>query len=801
MLGEAAKNLFPRGAGTKWEDLSDEERKVLEELKKAVPSKNEDGKTMSNQEFADEFYNNQEKYAADFDRLTTKRAVAAHEIKKRWREITDPFQYTDKQPDEKDENGNVVKEGEYKRIKVKREHENWGPLLKRFSKKAESPSVVLSKYINTDYLLGLDSKQKKVLKAYSGAMKDEIVGFSGILMGLPLVVAEPAVGIGFLAQGINSSKRAKETLFGNSTKRKNLQNKYMTADGKYHLVGYAGNSVETMANGMQSAAMENAQDVQRAKREHNRQVVRRTQKHTKFYSALMGTLKLEAGFGATAATLGAISTLPGGLMVAGTIATGTVLTGALGASLRSSAYVGMQDIIRTSRKQSQKDWEDELKSTDSLLKYMADRYYEVEEQKNEFLAQKAEQDVQKGSIEFENAYRVAVESRIEAVDNMPDEELLLETGYDDNIGFNYKDGKRVLTVATRKRLIDQAIIEIAEKSGIINLREFKITDNLEQVKGNIEDRLLAKGIIIKNHELENIMGTDLDKAIKAQKEELEQKRPNAVEEKMIDDSIIEAMQGKANNDGNNTVTPSDITDEEIISRFTEKYKRMAEIPSESSKKVTEELAKKKDNNNQGNSTSEDTSEELQESIRNRELDAEIDRIKDSIIDSRRARLEKRVESRKEKMDDKTRAILRRELNRRKINELDQEIRIKQMTLSGKINPEDTTQRSESFEYESKTEDVIGILKLQEQLYKDIGRFRSASNYKPPEQGKKRLQAYKAEINMKDGTVRLDKFADGSARLDELKDGSRKVNDTSKESTTKIESIQEITRRVRREIRI
>lgn len=747
-LGEAAKNLSNRSLSD-LKNLSDGERKALNNLRNAIPmaSNKNKGQTMDEEEYIENFYQNKDQFAQKFDELTKKRAVFAHEVKTRWHEIMDPFQYVDK------------KDGKYKRIKTQREHENWG-VLKSFSKKSDGASVILSKYMNSEYLLGLDSKQKAALKKQKALIKDTFVGFSGILLGLPLVVAEPAVGMAFLAKGISSN----HNVWGRQgrVRKKNLKNICMTADGKYHLVGYAGNSVQTIANGTQAYARESYQEIEDARAEHNQQVVNRTKKHKKLYKALKVGAIGTVGGATTAFTLHTIAEVTAAPMVVGTVGgvvAGTALTGHFLGNLRANSYMAFQDTMRAARKQSQKDWEDQLKSTDSMLNYLAERYYEVEEQKKEI-------DADRHASELEYAYMEALEARLQNVEDMNDDELLRETEYEDDIEVEVNEpGVKQLSSDSEKKLIDNAIIEIIQKSGIINLGEYDLDNEarLSQVKKNISDKLFEKGILDKNEKAEDII-KDLDKKILMQKEQLEKKNPNAVQDKMVDDSIIEVMKEKDITD------PNAVETGDVMQKFNEKYQKMADTPSEETSSAIDSLTRQK-----GQSSLE-TSEI-------RKSDKVLDEVRNTKISARKSIIAVKSER---KLDEKDRKSLKDSLIKKKVRDLDKEI------LSNQIQIEEATDTSssETIQSNAKTDDVIKMLQLQTQLHKDKERLEQVSSY-TQKKGKERLKAYKAEGLLFN--------SDGSVRLDAYKDGSRKAVDTSRNTVTASElSVADIINKVKRE---
>lgn len=744
---------------------------ALSKLKSAIPMQNDNGEEMTDEEYLENIVQNQEQMIKDYQDETKTSTV----LKNKWKEIMDPFQYVEKQAD----NGDT--KGKYKRISTKREHENWGPVLKYLSKKTDGVSVVNKQYRNADYLLNLDKKQKEALKGQVQFIKDEIAGFAGILFGLPLIVAEPALGAACLAKGISSTSR----VYGGQgrIRQRNLKGLSMSVDGKFYPVRYEGKSIETMANGAQAMARETVADIEEGRIEHDKEVVRRTKKHTRLYDRLKGTFRVAGTGVATTGVLHTVNQASLTPMAVGTVAgvaAGTVLTGHLLGNFGANAFTAFQDTVRESRRAAAKLQEEREKSADSILDFMADKYFEMEEAKQDAT-------VNRHTKEFEDAYTKAMLVQMENIDQMDDARLIRESNFEiEEIPYTTKpDGTKKIAADVERKIIDTAIIEITQKSGIINIEECNLNEEgrMRQVKKSVTDILIQKGVISKGESAESII-TDLDEQIQKQKAELDKTGPKAVEEKLRDDSIIELMKEK------DITNPDLLQTEDIMARFAEKYNNTVEGVSEQTKKATDKMATEREK-----IESKDIPQQPRTSTTNLE-DAKA-RVQSSIV-ARKASFADRA---KQKLDENAKEKLIAELKKKKMLEIDTLVLTKQEELDDTKKSSKSTQdmvfggevsTSDGSQPVNNTDDIIKMLQLQTALHKDKERLTKVSAYiEQSGQAKEKVKAYKLETGLFD--------KDGSVKRDKYRDGSRRVSSSRGElSSSSNMSIEDILRQAKRE---
>ena len=699
------------------ENITDEERAGLMKLRKAIPMKNANGSLMNEEEYIDNFYKNKESYLKKYNSTKYK-----YNLTNKWNEIMNPFQYVNKEADELDEEGNIIREGKYVRKKNKYEHENWGPLLKHLSKKQDGVGKTLFDYDLPDFALSTLNITKDDVKNIGKAYKTVITGFGGVLLGLPLAIVEPKVGFVFLAKGISENHK----LFGgqNRVKYKNLKGFAMDHQGQYHFVGYSGKSVETMSEGMQAYARESAEIYSRSKDEYNKEVVRKVQRHQNLYENIM-----KSNYGANTHLVDSfrITSNPGRAFR--TIATGNVLTGHLYQNYRMNTYLMFHESARKARKASAEHLEKNYNSTDKFLDELADSYLRVEEEK-QALAQG------RLSKEIGNVYSQEIENRIKFVDEMTDKRLLLEMDDSDEIKIEFINGKKRLSGSSEKSIIDKSIIEVAQKSGLVNLEEYDLEKDfakVDQVKKVITDRLIKQGAIGKDQNAADII-EDLDKKILSQKQALQKNNPMAVQNKMIDDAIISEV--KSSSYEGNDVNLEAIDDGAVINKVE---KSIASIPTDSSAGVISSLNIGKQQQQQNNN-----------------------RITSEAIQARKAIIASKLER---SISSDERKTAKEKVKQQKLHELDKEI---VSALNSKI--EDNSSSIEEDDSAS-TDAVLQMLQLNTE--KENSKKQLLEVSKKTSSDKK--QMYIASLYGTDGRIDRESFAKELTAKRSRKSSSEMIN--------------------------
>ena len=699
----------------KKENLSKKERDALLKLKETIPLVRESSNEIieDDEGYIDKFYKNKDMYMKNY-----KRVYLANNVANKWNEIMNPYQYVKRQSATKDENGNIIK-GKYKRKKNEYQNENWGPILKHLSKKQDGVGKVFSKY-NFNYIFNIS---KSDVKAVMQFYKTCIVGFAGVLVGLPLAIVEPEIGSVFLAKGISENHK----VFGghNRAKMRNLRSFALDYKGNYHLVGYNAKAVDTMANGMQAYAREGFNNYVESVEEHNRQVRRNVRKHKKLYENVRfngnpANMHLRDSFRITSNPVRAFTT----------IATGNVLTGHLYQNLRMNAFLMYHEYKKEALRKNAKELEKDYKSTDAFLNHMADKYNEVEAQKQELVQERL-------SKKIENTYSEAINLQINNVDKMTDEQLLVELGDFEEITIETNiDGKKQLSGNSERNIIDKSIVEVIQKSGIINIEEYdleKDSAKVQQVKKVITDKLIQQGAISRTESASDII-VDLDKKIIAQKQKIQKDNPTAVQDKLIDDAILSEIKDVPKGE---KVDPKSI-DSNIISEKV--GKSIVNVPTEQSSNVVSAM-------NNGNET-----ENAKKSS--------VSPITKQAIESRKAIIASKLER---NLSADERKASRERVKQQKLHDLDVEI-ISALSV-GNSNG-DNNEENDSLSSHAQTQSVLELLKLNTEREKAKKQLLEVSQ-STKEQKRK---MYLSSLYNSDGIINSKKLASEIA----LVDGSRKA---------------------------
>ena len=741
LLGNAASMLPERGNG-----ISESTKESIEEIRKRI------GSEKSYDEFVDELYENQEEYLETYDKLNSLKERLKYTVRTKMAEITDPFQFVE-----------MGKDGKYRRKKAEYENENWGPLFKHLSKKKKGVNVELSKYfsrytlVNFNYILDLDNNRKATIKQYADLMKSTVLGFSGLLIGLPMAIVDPGVGFAFLAKGISYNTK----VWGrqNRIRARNLKGIVMTNDGKYHFVGYAGKSVETIADGINAAALENAERIDNARNEHNRKLKRTVRKHKKLYSNLTQVGNMQGGRLANLHQIESFSPTSNPVRAFTTIATGNVLTGRLFGNFQANAYFAFHDSVRRARRKAYKelydnteDLSDRLSSADKFIDHLIKQVDEVEKEKR--AVEKARISNEIGSI-----YGQRLEAIKQSVNNMSDQQLILESldsDEEDLKVINLEDGRKQLSVDSERSVIDKSIVEVAQKNGITNLEEYDLEKDkakLEQVKKVITDRLTQKGVINNTETAIDII-SNLDNKIKDEKKQLEKSNPNIVRDKLIDEAIVDEMKAKG-------LTDVSQLDSDSISKGVKR--KIGDEPTAQTNNVIADMRKAGKKASQG--------EELP--TENKGLEQHMS----SAIQARSSVISSKLQTR---LDDQRRNRMKEDLMKKKIKELDSKI----VSSLNQQDTEDSINQSGTSFDQTNEENMV---------YSDVENSQSTKSEKDAViemlllNGKlEKMKAQKVEATRtssefrKNGYIDVKKLAAEMERVDSQKrefvDGTRVVTD-------------------------
>lgn len=657
----------------------------------------------------------------------------------KWADIMDPGRYV-KTIEDKDGNKTYKKiESEYEYGSVHFKHMNLG-----FGKKTDSIGKRFRNQLKFSNLANLNKEEKETLKAQAEFLKHEILGFFGIAAGLPLLVAEPAAGMGALAIGINS---ASKVLSGTGKrKEKDLKLYKMDSGGKYTFKRFEGKSEHTIAEGAKAAARAQVQEIANAKAVQEASMKARMEaKHPKL--ALSCKVAANTGKAAqfvTIGTLGMIGGVPGIVAAAG--AAGSVkLTGSILNRLGDNAWTRFQATARAAAKADAEAFEKDEKraGTSDYLNALAENYLELEHQEYK-------RDGEKHAEQFAQEYAVILTAMQEKIEQKTDAELLRDTGYEDEIKTETTpDGKTKLSLDSENKLIDNALIEYAQKSGIMDVTKINVEDKKSQIENILKTDLITRGIIGRDESVEVVV-TDLTERIKDRQSKFKENNNGreAVEAKIAGDAIISLMQEK------NITDPTQISDEDALERFNVEYNKTIQNMAQSSAKTNNAVE-------QLNALKGDGSQ----SPRAMELEEAQARVT-TVIQSRKSSFSDKA---KKKIDDSVAKTMKETLKKKTELDLDKKILEKEeeLTSEGAQNVLDILS-NESGGIDSSndgsvevtnTEDILKMLQLQTQLYQDKKKMAFVEQKK-----KERVQSSYQQITGDGLRSTIDDVHDGSKRV-------------------------------------
>lgn len=709
-----------------------------------------------------------DKLAKQFDKMTSKGALAKQYVGRKWEQIMNPYQYVEM--DEK---------GKYHAVKTSRE-------FGRLGKKTDSVGMRFTQQLKADKLLGLDKETKEGLKKQVEFVKNELVGFAGIGLGLPLLVAEPKVSSVFLYAGVQRSM----DVFGSTGRhtRKNLTKIRPTPNGKYKLVGFEGKSQDTIAEEAKFQARAQAKEIFLGKAMHDAKVVNNVKtKHPKLYARLKGSLGVAGAVGAAGATmkLAKLSSIPTVTVTTLGVAAG-VMTGAALYNNRSNfsdnVWHRRHETTQAARRANAKLYAKQVKGMDTYLSHMADKYFEMEADQHKNAADRHAND-------FAELYLAIQTEQAQEIDTMEDNEVRRELGYEDIEIIKHPDGKKTLSGSSENEIIDNAIIATARKAGIMNIGQFELSStNVKHVARDVENKLRQLGIVEKGASVSTVI-KDIEKSIKDRQAILAKEGTKPVEEKMADQAIIEMMRADSS-----VTDPSKLKPEAVL----EKYKQIkhasfgGERPTQDSSTVINNMNKVKGNDgnkaidfSRDGSRAIDMGRDGSQSI-NIGRDGSTSPISNDdakIIQMITARRTILAQKDKKKMDQDTSKYMREVLKRKRNTELNTTVLEKQsqleeqpgLNITGIVTNETGGINSEndgSVQVQpQKSDKVLEMLQLQTKMYQDRMKLEKVTG---ASSNSKKLKAYKKELFEADGSVKAQVWKDGSKAVSSS-DGSRRVN--------------------------
>ena len=582
-LGQDIVDDDGRKVGEVTQDYIDSERNAIKELE-AIQS----GKFGSLDELDKQYKKN-----------TSRIELSKQHIGKKWKEIMDPYQYVKKQKVKvrdkngnilKDENGNDIEKEEYKAIEKKRQDNSYeSPLGKAIfgGKVTDSSLKRLKDNLKLSNLRDFTPEQKAQFDANMKLAQKGITGFFGIMVGLPLMVEEPKLGIPLLYKGVSDTHSFRRGITDPLRKQKISINAFRKMDPKsrYILTGFAGGSINTIANVAQSEARQEVAEIGEAHVEYNRSVVRKT---SILSPKLAFAFRHNSGRKEKTGKLHGISNLSRNTSYS--VKPGSVsATKAFARSSSSNKYVTFTTLGLEARKHKVQKYEQEVEYgySNSYLDELGDLYLQSETDQIAYDYKQKKEKVDKYDAIIIAEYKKYLTAEKERIDNLSDEELLLENNLETPITFedstDSSTGTIRLSVDSETSIIDNAIIKTAMQMSILDINELeKSSVAVSSVKREIDLECKKRGVV-KNSESSETVIEDVDKKIKKRLTVLGKTGRKAVKEKLIDDSIVEVMK-RGDSKGNPITDPKKVKIEEVEKEY------QARLDSISGRKPTKETS-------------------------------------------------------------------------------------------------------------------------------------------------------------------------------------------------------------------
>lgn len=626
-------------------------------------------------------------------------------FKDKWQEIMDPTQYTEKTTNKKGKvkfkaikGGKVNIENE---AKTSENIENVRQYSYKETRRIESASRRLVKNLKLSNILGLNKEEKKAIEAQMKLIGKGIYGFFGIVVGIPLLVAEPKAGMVAMSAGIEGLSHVFSSK-GNAQRKAQSYKKGLKRN--YTFSRFEGKCTHTMAEGAKAMARTQVENIAIAEEVHNSKLVERMKAK---FPKIEQDLRVASTTGATLSfvtvgTMAAVAGVPGIVAVAGA-AGSAKLTGSIMNRVQNNAWLAMQNTLKAAAKADKKAMEKAEKDakTSDYMGVLAEKYFEIEH--DEF-----SKDGDRHAQKLADDYAVFLLAMQKKVDEKTDQEVLRDSKYEEPIEvINQARGKKQLALDSENKLIDNAIIECAQKSGIMDVSKLNVEDKMDDIQNIIETKLITSGIIQRDEKIDVVI-EQVDKRIKDRKVEVAKQGKKAVEEKMAGDAIVSVMQEQGITD------PSKVSDTDVLEKFTQAYEQTSLDAMESSK--------------QSNAVLEILNAQKQENTEAPKA-VDLEAIKASATVAIQARKASFSEKSKQKVDSQASKMMRETLKKKQELEIDKKIMEKQEELDNKgmetlLGGLETGEVDSSADGSSpvvdttSSDDIIKMLQLQTQLYKD-----------------------------------------------------------------------------------
>ena len=470
-------------------------------------------------------------------------------------------------------------EEKQKRVRLKNKKKSlYG--LKWLKVTENSLDAKIRENLKSENLLGLSSKDKQILKESSAFLKKGLIGFFGTFFGLPLMIAEPAIGLPMLSMGISNSI----DIYGSNGNHNISGPRLGGEERRYSFNRFSAGSIKTISEGT----------IEQANIEKDEMVVNNVKyNHTKLYKAIMtgAPVSVTTLKGVGLLTLG-VPIIPAAIGVFNTPkATQTLIENVFGNYRNYANKVDYQHFKQLRKLQEEMEKDEVYYVTSYLTREYSDSFNDVIESYNQEVESMTDEELQKEE-NIERGISVDIngeELKISDSSNVKIEETIIKNAIKK---YAKSRGKGDLS----KIPLDEITIVGIERELEADLQNYGIISKVDKVSDVIDDVDSKISICYKELESGEIGKLDVidgdvsgrffeEKDVEVSEHVLQQEFDVDNSQQIILDTIIEQLQI------NDTTDVRALDSDQIREIVLERFNQIKESNRSESSVKTEEVAR------------------------------------------------------------------------------------------------------------------------------------------------------------------------------------------------------------------
>lgn len=463
------------------------------------------------------------------------------------------------------------------KLRAKKRETQWvtGKVFAREAKSnKQGVGAILREQLSAQNLFGMSDKDKEFLKQGMGLIKSATLGFLGCMVGLPVMIDNPSVGLPILAVGMHNSGK----LFGRKISKRVYSD---TGKRRYTWGGY---SIPKRYAAIKTIEQQAREEAENTRDEFIVDNIRK--RHSKLYKLLVGGLAT-------------VAFIPKTML---RVATAVPIGMARNFGTTTSDYMHSVNLqqVRQMNKQIKKLREEKVRMIEkdvfALVETAYEEYRLSQQERIDEIDQKSDEQILKETqiaegnwidigdgcyVEIANVlvdYNDGQEEKEEEIDwikveaeirkqykqeeSLPEEEagkkkLATEETEEHVISSKFK----VIKMKTEgiSKAIDDAIIQVSIEKGNLDISTMSLDDQStrSQVIGTMSQILESRGLKDSNLDLRSVI-QDYDSQLRDRKAALDKGKSSAVEQRIVTDAIQEVMKEKK------IKNPKNMTADDII---------------------------------------------------------------------------------------------------------------------------------------------------------------------------------------------------------------------------------------------